>query len=172
MERQFKPFPELKTQRLTLRQLVDVDASQIFALRSNDQVNRYLGRTPSKSIDDAETFIAAINQTVESRQALYWAIELNTSGKLIGTICLFGFTNDNSEAEIGYELLPDFQGKGIMKEAASSVIEYSIRDLKLKSIKAYTHAENQSSTKLLEKLNFKKHEIVDDNFNIFKLEKI
>ncbi|MCW3108237.1 MAG: hypothetical protein JWQ09_2743, partial [Segetibacter sp.] len=33
----------------------------------------------------------------------------------------------------------------------------------------YTHSENQSSTRLLEKLNFKRHSAGDDNFMIFKL---
>jgi ribosomal-protein-alanine N-acetyltransferase len=165
----FTTFPVLQTERLTLRQLISTDDTQIFALRSNDNVNKYLGRKPSKSIDDAKNFIKTINDNIQRNDSLYWAITLNDTDKLIGTICLFNFSEDHSEAEIGYELLPDFQGKGIMQEATSKVISFGFQYVGLHSIEAYTHFENQSSTRLLEKLNFKRESAVDENFTIFKL---
>lgn len=168
-DRNFKPFPVLKTERLTLRQLVSSDDNEIFALRSNENVNKYLDRKPSKSIDDAKTFIQTINKNIERNDSIYWAIALNGTDKLIGTICLFDFSDDNMKAEIGYELLPDFQGKGIMQEATSKVIDFGIQHIGLNSIEAYTHFENQSSTRLLEKFNFKKHSAGDNNLMMFKM---
>ena len=168
-DRNFKPFPVLKTARLTLRQLVSSDVNEIFALRSNENVNKYLDRKPSKSIDDAKIFIQAINKNIQSNNSIYWAITLNGTDKLVGTICLFDFSDDNLKAEIGYELLPDFQGKGIMQEAISKVIDFGIQHIGLNSIEAHTHSENQSSTRLLEKFNFKKHHAGEGNFMMFKL---
>lgn len=152
-----------------LRQLVSGDDNEIFALRSNDTVNKYLGRKPSKSIDEAKTFIQAITKNIESNASIYWVITLNGTDKLIGTICLFHFSDDNLKAEIGYELLPDFQGKGIMQEAISKVIDFGIRHIGLTSIEAYTHSENQSSTRLLEKFNFKKSGVGEENLMMFTL---
>jgi ribosomal-protein-alanine N-acetyltransferase len=166
--KKFTPFPVLKTERLTLRQLIGSDDKEIFALRSNHHVNKYLDRRPSKTIDDAKNFIQAINENIQRNDSIYWAITLNGTNTLIGTICLFDFSNPDGKAEIGYELLPDFQGKGIMQEAASKVIDFGIQHIGLNSIEAYTHAENESSTRLLEKLNFKRHSAVEDNFMLFK----
>lgn len=168
-DRKFTPFPVLKTERLTLRQLVSSDANEIFALRSDGNVNKYLDRERSKSIDDARTFIQTINENIQRNNSIYWAITLSDTDKLIGTICLFNFSNDNLKAEIGYELLPGFQGKGIMLEAASKVIDFGIQYTGLNSIEAYTHFENQSSTRLLAKFNFKKHSVDSNNLMIFKL---
>ncbi|MDE3182009.1 MAG: GNAT family N-acetyltransferase [Bacteroidota bacterium] len=168
-DRNFKPFPILRTGRLTLRQLVSSDDNEIFALRSNENVNKYLDRKPSKSIDDAKTFIQTINENIQNNNSIYWAITLNGTNKLIGTICLFDFSADNLKAEIGYELLPEFQGKGIMQEAILKVIDFGIQHIGLNSIEAYTHSENQSSTRLLEKFNFKKHSVDGNNLMIFKL---
>ena len=165
----FTPFPVLKTGRLTLRQLRSSDDNEIFALRSNDNVNKFLGRKPAKSIDDAKNFIKTINENIQRNDSIYWAIILNGTHKLIGTICLFNFSEDHSKGEIGYELLPDFQGKGIMQEAISKVIHFGFQHVGLNSIEAYTHCENQSSTRLLEKLNFKRYSTADENFKIFKL---
>ena len=167
--RNFTPFPVLKTDRLILRQLVSSDDNEIFALRSDNNVNKYLDRGPSKSIDDAKTFIQTISENIQKNDSIYWAIALNSTDKLIGTICLFDFSDDNLKAEIGYELLPDFQGNGIMQEAALRVIQFGFQHVGLNSIVAYTHSENQSSTRLLEKLNFKRQSADDDNFMIFKL---
>ncbi len=168
-DRNFTPFPVLKTERLTLRQLISSDDNEIFALRSNDNVNKYLGRKPAESIDDAKIFIQTINENIQRNESIYWAITLNGTDKLIGTICLFDFSEDNLKGEIGYELLPAFQGKGIMQEAASKVIDFAIQHVGLNSIEAYTHSENQSSTRLLKKFNFKKHSVVDNNLMLFKL---
>lgn len=165
----FTPFPVLKTGRLTLRQLRSSDDKEIFALRSNVNVNKYLDRKPSKSIDDAKNFIQTINGNIQRNDSIYWAITLNGTDKLIGTICLFDFSDDNLKAEIGYELVPDLQGKGIMQEAISIVIDFGIQHIGLNTIEAYTHSENRSSTRLLEKLNFKRDSAADENFTIFKL---
>lgn len=166
--RNFTPFPVLKTERLTLRKLVSSDGNKIFALRSDINVNKYLGRKPSQSIDDAKVFIQTINENIQKNNSIYWAITFNDSENLIGTICLFDFSDDNLKAEIGYELLPDFQGKGIMQEATSKVIEFGIKHIGLNSIEAYTHLENQSSTRLLEKFNFKRNNVGDNNLLTFK----
>ncbi len=167
--RNFKPFPVLKTERLVLRQLAGSDDNDIFALRSNDHVNKYLGRKPAKSLDDAKSFIKTINENIQRNDSIYWAITLKGTDKLIGTICLFDFSDDNLKAAIGYELIPGFQGKGIMQEAASTVIDFGIHHIGLHSIEAYTHSENQRSTKLLEKFDFKKNIAGDGNFMMFKL---
>src|SRR5438045_7816990 len=91
----FTPFPVLNTGRLTLKQLRSSDDKEIFALRSNDNVNKYLNRKPGQSIDDARNFIQAINENIQRKNSIYWAITLNGTDKLIGTICLFDFSEDH-----------------------------------------------------------------------------
>ncbi len=172
----FTPFPVLKTERLTLRQLSINDDKEIFALRSDKEVNKYLGREPSNTIEDARKFIHKMAEVVRQNEGIYWAITLSNNDKLAGTICLFNFSNENARAEIGYELLPAFQGQGIMQEATSKVIAFGLDVIGLKAIEAYTHLENKNSSKLLEKYNFKKQENIDSNSNdmfvIYKLSAI
>jgi [ribosomal protein S5]-alanine N-acetyltransferase len=169
----FTPFPVLKTERLTLRQLSVNDDKEIFALRSDKQVNKYIDRDPSNTIEDARKFIHKIAKVVKQNEGIYWAITLTNNDKLVGTICLFNFSNENDRAEIGYELLPAFQGQGIMQEATSKVLAFGLDVIGVKTIEAYTHLENKNSSKLLEKYNFKKQENIDSNSDgmcvIFKL---
>jgi len=152
-----------------LRQLRSSDDKEIFALRSNDDINKYLDRKPSKSIDDAKDFIQIINENIQRNNSLYWAITSSDTDILIGTVCLFDFSEDHSKAGIGYELLPSFQGKGIMQEAILKVVQFGFQHIELNSIEAYTHSKNQSSTRLLNKLNFKQNSASDENFTLFIL---
>jgi len=42
LNRTFTPFPILRTERLTLRQLEINDEQEIFTLRSDSEINKYL----------------------------------------------------------------------------------------------------------------------------------
>ena len=74
---------------------------------------------------------------------------------MVGTICLFGFSDENDKCEIGYELLTNYQGQGIMKEAVEKVIDYAFNTIRVQKIEAFLHRDNQSSITLLKKLSFR-----------------
>ena len=170
--RSFTPFPILTTERLTLRQLSTNDGQNIFALRSDTEINKYLYRQASKTIEDAINFINKINDSIKKNVSLYWAITLTNTKIFVGTICLFEFSNEKNKCEIGYELLTNFQGQGIMKEATGKVIDYAFQTMRLQKIEAFTHNGNRNSTKLLEKFGFIKLIEADKEtpvFNIFTL---
>ena len=155
LNRGFTPFPILITERLTLRQLLINDEQEIFTLRSDNEINKYLDRQVSNTIDDARNFISKVNENINKNDSLYWAITLSDKNILVGTICLFCFSDENDNCEIGYELLTNFRGQGIMKEAAIKVIDYAFNTIKVKKIEAFLHRHNQSSIKLLEKISFR-----------------
>jgi ribosomal-protein-alanine N-acetyltransferase len=154
LNRSFTPFPVLITERLTLRQLVISDEQEIFTLRSDSEINKYLDRQLSNTIEDARNFINKINENINKNDFLYWAITLGDKNILVGTICLFGFSDENGNCEIGYELLTNFQRQGIMKEAAEKVIDYAFNTIKVQKIEAFLHRDNQRSIKLLDKCSF------------------
>ena len=155
LNRSFTPFPILTTERLTLRQLLSSDEQGIFTLRSDSEINKYLDRQLSNSIDDASNFINIVNENIGKNDSLYWAITLNNRDILVGTICLYGFSDENYKCEIGYELLTNYQGQGIMMEAAEKVIDYAFNTIKVQKIEAFIHNHNQRSIRLLEKFSFK-----------------
>jgi ribosomal-protein-alanine N-acetyltransferase len=152
--RHFTPFPVLKTKRLTLRQLSTDDQDAIFALRSDTEINKYLDRQPSKTIEDAVKFIHQVNDNIQKNNSLYWVITLTETKEFVGTICLFNFSTEKNSCEIGYELTTIFQRHGIMREAITKVIDYAFQTIRLQQIQAYTHTANNQSTKLLEQLSF------------------
>lgn len=166
MNRNLQSSRILISERLTLRRIVKEDSAAILHLRSDPEINKFLHRKPSKTIGDALDFINSIIEN-ENGELFYWAITKTGDDKLIGTICLFGFSDNLKKCEIGYELLGQYQSQGIMTEAVTKVVAYAAKTLEIEVIDAVTHKENQSSTKLLQRLNFKKmDDIVENNPNL------
>lgn len=157
----FSSFLELKTKQFYLRQLTADDATEIFYLRSDENVNKYLDRTRAKSLNDAEQFILTVNNSIKENKVLYWGIVPMDKDKLIGTICFWNFSDDYYSAEIGFELMPGYQGKGIMQEVLSEVINFGFHQLKLKTILGVVDPDNSRSVKILKKNNF----VLKNNYN-------
>jgi len=152
----FMPFPAMVTDRLLFRQLTSGDASDIYSLRSDERVNRFLSRNQYKTFGEAGTFINKINRGISNNEWIYWGITLKEDNKLVGTICLWNIQPENYRAEIGYELHPDFWGKGIMREAMTKIIAYAFDTVKLHTLEADTDPGNFHSVSLLEKNGFVK----------------
>lgn len=150
------PFPDLSTERLLLRQLALSDEKEIFLLRSDSEVNRFLDRPRAETIEDARQFIQTIRSGVQENKWVYWAICLRSDPALIGAIGLWNISREHSKAEIGYELLPAWQGKGIMNEVLATVLDFGFSRLKLRTIDAILDPANTRSLKLLETHGFKR----------------
>jgi len=150
----FNPFPALTTKRLNLRQLSLNDVNEILLIRSDPRVSEYLDRPQCHDIDEATAFIEKINLGIKNNEWIYWTVTLKEDPKLIGTICLWNFNIDKTKADLGYELLPEYQGKGYMTEAIKAVLNYGIHDLQLAEVEAEVDPANKASVKLLDKFNF------------------
>ena len=166
----FSPFPKIETKKLILRQISESDCESILYLRSDEIINKFIERPENrktKTIEDAIKFINQIDENLNTNKSIAWGIQLNDDAKIIGTICLWNFSHDQKTAEVGYDLDPKFQGKGIMSESLKSILEYGFNDLNLDLIEAYTHQKNESSKSLLEKNNFTLvlNKIDEDNRN-------
>jgi ribosomal-protein-alanine N-acetyltransferase len=164
LELNFTPFPNLKTDRLLLRRVDQSDANEIFALRSNAENMKYIPRPIVKTIEEALEHIAMIDNKIETNEGINWAITLKECPEqLIGIIGHYRIKPEHFRAEIGYMLLPHFQGKGIITEAIKEVVQYGFQEMGLHSIEAIIDPENTASAMVLEKNNFVKEAHLKEN---------
>ncbi|WP_239256178.1 GNAT family N-acetyltransferase [Listeria ilorinensis] len=148
------PFPELLTARLKLRALEAADLELLFQLRSNPEIAKFTGRKLDQNKKATEIYYHKIQTGIKNNQSIYWVIQQKESPNLIGTVCLWNFDEEKQLADLGYELFPAFQKKGLMTEAVQAVIAFSFDRLGLKQLFAVTNPANIASCKLLEKNNF------------------
>ncbi|QOW11722.1 GNAT family N-acetyltransferase [Kaistella flava (ex Peng et al. 2021)] len=145
---------KFSTERLILRTITEYDASEILNIRSNVEINQFLHRNPPKNSFEALEFILNIKRKSANNEIVLFGITFQNHSKLVGTICLWKFSEDRTVAELGFELLPDYHGKGVMSEAVNCILNYGFKNLNLEKIEACTNKNNSNSINLLQKSKF------------------
>ena len=159
----FTPFPNLKTERLVLRRIVKEDVNEIFSLRSDKETMKYVPRPLAKNLEEAMEHIVLIDSKIETNEGINWAITIKNEPKLIGIIGHYRIKPEHFRAEIGYMLLPEYHGKGIITEAIKEVVKYGFEVMKLHSIEAIIDPENFASERVLQKNGFVKEAHLKEN---------
>ena len=160
----FTPFPTLTTDRLVLRKITLEDAPELFFMRTDDRVMKYIERPRPSNISETIEFINKIDGLEKSNDLITWGITLKNQPKLIGTVCYLNIKKENYRSELGYAMHPDHWGKGIMTEVLEAVIDYGFNEMKLHSIEANINPANTGSQKLLEKNGFVREAYFKENF--------
>lgn len=148
---------EYKTARLILRELEETDWKVIIELRSDKLINRYIDR---KSICSKHDSINFIKEKKTNKSEVYFAIQTRDNKETIGTICLWNHKILDRTAEIGYDMLTEFQGNGFMLEAVKKVLQIGFEKNKLNQIIGNVHLENKRSVKLLKSAGFSNETLV------------
>lgn len=166
---------KLETERLQLKEINESHVEDILKIRGNEIINQFVQRNSPKNNYDALQFILTIKERTRNNETFYWGISLKDQPNFIGTICLWKFTEDRKQAEVGYELLPDYHRQGIMSEALNAVVNFGFNTLNLQEIVAMTNKFNENSKGILLKHQFvleegRKDEGFPDNL-VFSLKK-
>ncbi|MCK8060928.1 MULTISPECIES: SDR family NAD(P)-dependent oxidoreductase [unclassified Fusibacter] len=152
-----------ETERLYLRALIEEDAPSIFKYRSSKDNFPFVEMPLYRSVDEAYSYIRKMNEGMQLDAWYCYAIVLKETDEIIGTISIWNFDDERTQAEIGYGLFEDFKRKGYMSEALNWAVEYGFSELGLTKLEAYTSVENEASILLLERNGFKKEKVVMDD---------
>ncbi len=147
---------ELHTDRLLLREFVTADWPAVLAYQRDPrylQFYEWIDRTP----EDAQRFVQLFldQQREQPRRKFQLAVVLKGTEQLIGNCGIRKASAGAREADIGYELAPDYWGRGYATEAARAIVHFGSTELKLHRITAWCIADNVASARVLEKLGLK-----------------
>jgi [ribosomal protein S5]-alanine N-acetyltransferase len=142
------------TQRMCIRYFTDDDAAFILELLNTDNWINNIGDRNVASVKDAQQYLErTAYHTLKVFGHTMMAMELNEDKKVIGMIGLFQRPN-LQHADLGFAILPAYEGEGYAHEAAQGAINYAFETLKMEVLAAITTADNTRSRKLLTRLNF------------------
>jgi RimJ/RimL family protein N-acetyltransferase len=139
----------LETERLIFRQWQKTDYPEVADFFSTEANARYVGGV--KTAEESWILMATYIGHYELNGFSYLAITEKDTGHLIGTVGLWKSPHW-PEHELGYWLLPQFQGKGYGIEAGLAVKEYALNTLQFDSLVSYIASSNTASKKLAERL--------------------
>ena len=143
------------TDRLTLSKVTLKDAPLIYELMNSPRWIKYIGDRNIKTINDARGHIKKIIiQSYEQNGFGFYKVVLKESKEATG-ICGLIKRTYLSYPDIGFALLPQFEGKGYGFESANKLKNIASDEFGIEILSAITTKINFSSQKLLEKLGFK-----------------
>lgn len=168
----FYPFPELKTKRLLLRQVVQNDTSAVMKIRGDETAMRYIPRPRAKTKEDALAVIEMLTNGINEGKSINWAIcNIENPAEIYGIMGYVNFYPEAQKAEIGYMLHPDYWGKGYVPEALPIIEQYGFEALQLKEIEAKIDPRNENSRKILLRNGYH-FERLEKNTMVFEGEEI
>lgn len=104
----FTAFPKLETERFILTAFVKGDAEELFKIRSDNRVIKYLDRPAHKNVSESELMIITILQNYNDKSGLNWIVRKKDTSEVIGYIGYWRMIRENVRAEIGYAIKPEF----------------------------------------------------------------
>lgn len=106
------------TERLILRKFEESDINDIYKIFSDEDTNRFLPWFPLKKISDARLFWERCVEVYRADSGYAYAVCLSKDNVPIGYVNV----SVDESYDLGYGLLPQFRGIGIMSEAVKAVI--------------------------------------------------
>lgn len=140
----------LTTKRLILRPMSIHDAEALLPALTDDGNMRFWSSAPITTVDEARDYITwnvhganiecfAITEQTDTARALGWIILMDRK---------------SGQAEIGYILCPEAQGKGYALEAGKALIRHAFGVRKIRRLYADIDPDNAGSIALVERLGF------------------
>ncbi|PIB38517.1 GNAT family N-acetyltransferase [Maribacter sp. 4G9] len=145
---------ELLTVRLIIDKATIADADFFFQLLNSPTWLEHIGDRGIQTKEDAEAYIEkSLLASYRHNGFGLWKVSLKESIQPIG-ICGFLKRDYLDAPDIGFAMLPQYEGFGYMLEACRTVMEYGVLELNFTEVMAVTTTNNVRSQKLLSKLGF------------------
>jgi len=144
---------EIKTDRFLLRKVVDSDIENIYKGLSDPEIIKYYG-VNFNSLEETEEQMNFYADLEQHGTGIWFAICSLDNKTFYGAGGLNDLSKEHKKAEIGFWLLSDFWGKGIMTEAMPLICNYGFNELGLHRIEGFVESENTNCKKAMAKLDF------------------
>lgn len=145
--------PELRGAQVRLRSPSPADEAAFVALRlaSREFLAPWEADAPDHDAFGSERFRRFLVRRADRRR---WLIERLDDGRMVGALSLTRIDASERSATIGFWIGVDHARRGLMGEAAHSVLAWSASELRLALVRAFVLPENEPSRALLGKLGF------------------
>ncbi len=147
----------IESERLILRRWKASDSEPLAQINADPKVMEYLLNPLSREESDAT--IARFEKHFDDHGYTRWALELKSTGELIGYTGLFrpSFESHFTPCvEIGWRLAKNFSGHGYASEAARAANADGFKRVGLQEIVSVTVPANRRSIAVMERIGMKR----------------
>jgi len=158
-------LPTLEGKRVRLRWLEEGDAGSLFEIFSDPSVARFWSAPAMTRMGEARQLLRDIRRGFRERDLLEWGLAMKKTDKVVGTVTLWQFDEENRRAEVGFALARSAWGRGLMGEGLNLAIGLGFGPLGLRRLEADVDPRNAASLRLLEGLGFRREGLMRERWN-------
>ena len=146
----------IETERLIIRRMRDDDLRDFLEYESDSEHTRYLSRS-AYTEGQARDFIATARDLAlgPEEDYLHLAVEMESTGKMIGTVCVKVASQAHRQGDVGWFLHHSHQGQGLASEASRAMMDFAFGTLGLHRVTAHCDAQNVRSRAMMERLGMR-----------------
>jgi RimJ/RimL family protein N-acetyltransferase len=154
----------VRTERLRLREIEAGDWQAVLQYQRQPEYLQFYPWT-ERTRTDVQQFIEMFVtwRYEQPRTKFQFAVTLASSRQLIGLCGVRRTTLQSPEAELGYEIAPEFWRQGYATEAAEAMLAFAFTSLQVHRCWANCVAENGASIRVLEKLKMRREGHLREN---------
>lgn len=136
-----------------MRPFTESDLELVFRGLSHPDIIKYYG-VSYDSLEATRAQLEFFSDLEKNGTGIWWAICSADNKKFYGAGGLNGLIHAHQKAEVGFWLMPEYWGKGIMQEAMPLICNYGFRELGLHRIEGIVETENENCKRAMAKLGF------------------
>lgn len=146
-------YMNLDTLRLKLEPFNDAHFEGLRVMDSDASVMRYITNGVVKTPEETWESIRKVQARWQKYAFSWWAIKEKSSSAIVGAACLQHLENvEGAPLEIGWRLIPEYNGKGYATEAAKAIIEYAAKQVGATYLVAVADPGNTPSHRVMQRL--------------------
>ena len=149
-------LPVLLTPRLILRPMTVGDSEAVTRMISvsRESFSRWFTWAREANLDSVREYSRRVEEAMAVGTTSQYVV-LTRAHSLVGRVGLMEIDTAARCAELGYMLRTDFEGQGLMTEAAHKLASHAFGPGGLHRLSAYVDVENVGSQRVLSRLGFR-----------------
>lgn len=162
--------PDLETERLILTDMTEEDAQNVVRWRSDPEVYRYFLNPHEITVEEHLGWFR--NSYAKNADRIDWVVRVKSTGEPVGVFGIKILEKQTECAkqktvELSYLLDQAAQHRGFAAEALCGMMDFAKREWGCEVAVAEIHKENDSSVRLVKRLDFVREEDSGD-FTLWK----
>lgn len=144
---------QIETERLTLAPFAPEHREALNAMHNNRDVMRFLSSGEPETMEKTDAGIARNQAGWQHLGYGWWVVILRQTNQIIGAACLQKLAHiETNPLEIGWRLLPEFQGHGYATEAGQAAADFAFNTVGVDFVKAVCNPANLASEAVMKRL--------------------
>lgn len=160
MDAKSKNTSLLRGQTIELSQVTKEDLDFICTIESDVALWHY-----EESVEtDKERIRKKFTDNIERKDAFDFIVRRVSDGVRVGIVYIWGYVDWRKSWEIGFVILPEFQGRGYCFESVSLLLSFAFKELDAHKVIGMCNCENQKSEQLMTKLGMTKEGVFREEY--------